>query len=99
MNDTKKYTYKLILTYKGTNYSGWQNQTTNPQTVQNQVEKVVEKDYDEDYASQNGFHNKQMINKRSRSLISLVKGGKQLGTGNNSLESYRSSSSNNKTKL
>lgn len=41
MNEEKKYTYKLILSYKGTQYSGWQNQTTNPNTVQNCVEKVL----------------------------------------------------------
>jgi hypothetical protein len=32
--------------------------TPNPVTVINTVEKVIEKDTDEDYASQDGFHNK-----------------------------------------
>ena len=36
-----KTSYKLILAYKGTNYSGWQFQTTNSETVQNYVEKVL----------------------------------------------------------
>jgi tRNA pseudouridine38-40 synthase len=35
------YTYKVILSYKGTKYSGWQNQTGNPMTIQNQVETVI----------------------------------------------------------
>jgi tRNA pseudouridine38-40 synthase len=43
MEKPTKFTYKLILSYKGTKYSGWQNQTTNPETVQNYVEKVVAK--------------------------------------------------------
>ncbi len=43
MNEEEKYTYKLKLSYKGTQYSGWQNQTQNPETVQNYVEKVLVK--------------------------------------------------------
>jgi len=35
------YFYKLILSYKGTRYSGWQNQTPNPETIQNHVETVL----------------------------------------------------------
>jgi tRNA pseudouridine38-40 synthase len=34
-------TYKVILSYKGTKYSGWQFQTVNPETVQNHVQKVI----------------------------------------------------------
>lgn len=43
MNEAPKFTYKLKLSYKGTQYYGWQNQTTNPETIQNYVEKVVAK--------------------------------------------------------
>ncbi len=38
---TEKFYYMLILSYKGTNYSGWQFQTVNPNTVQNAFEKVL----------------------------------------------------------
>ena len=41
MTTEAKFTYKLILSYKGTKYSGWQNQTENPETIQNYVEKVL----------------------------------------------------------
>lgn len=37
----QKFYYKLILSYKGTNYSGWQFQTINPNTIQNAFEKVL----------------------------------------------------------
>jgi tRNA pseudouridine38-40 synthase len=43
MNLESNYYYKLILSYKGTNYSGWQFQTANSQTIQNYVEKVLRK--------------------------------------------------------
>lgn len=38
-----RHTYKITLSYKGTNYSGWQNQTTNPKTVQNVTETILKK--------------------------------------------------------
>lgn len=38
-----KYYYKAIISYKGTNYSGWQFQTVNKQTVQEYVEDVLRK--------------------------------------------------------
>lgn len=38
-----KFTYKLKLSYKGSNYRGWQFQTTNPETIQNHVEMVLAK--------------------------------------------------------
>ena len=37
----ENYYYKIILSYKGTLYSGWQFQTENPNTVQAEVEKVL----------------------------------------------------------
>lgn len=37
------FTYKIKLSYKGSAYSGWQYQKTDPETVQNYVEKVLEK--------------------------------------------------------
>lgn len=43
MKEGLKFTYKLVLSYKGTQYSGWQNQTENPETIQNYVEKVLAK--------------------------------------------------------
>lgn len=41
MEKESKYTYKLKLSYKGTNYCGWQYQTEYPETVQRYVEEVV----------------------------------------------------------
>jgi tRNA pseudouridine38-40 synthase len=38
---TEIFTYKVILSYKGTNYSGWQFQTVNPETIQQHVQKVI----------------------------------------------------------
>lgn len=43
MKEDLKFTYKLKLSYKGTQYRGWQNQTTNPETIQNHVEMVLAK--------------------------------------------------------
>lgn len=43
MENGPKFTYKLKLSYKGTHYVGWQYQTPFPETVQNHVQKVVEK--------------------------------------------------------
>ena len=33
--------YIISLSYKGTRYSGWQRQTTNPKTVQEKLETVL----------------------------------------------------------
>lgn len=35
--------YKIILSYNGSNYSGWQFQTHNPNTIQQVVEQVLKK--------------------------------------------------------
>lgn len=40
-NTMNKFTYKIILSYRGTQYRGWQSQTTNPETVQNYIENVL----------------------------------------------------------
>jgi tRNA pseudouridine38-40 synthase len=45
-----KFTYKLKLSYKGTHYYGWQFQTTQEETVQNHVQRVVS-----DIAKHKGF--------------------------------------------
>jgi len=39
----ESYTYKVILSYRGTQYRGWQNQTSSPETIQNYVEQVIKK--------------------------------------------------------
>lgn len=41
MTDQELFYYKVIISYKGTNYSGWQLQTENPKTIQAEVERVV----------------------------------------------------------
>lgn len=41
MDEPQNYTYKLTLSYRGTSYRGWQFQTTETETVQNYVEKVL----------------------------------------------------------
>ena len=41
MKDKNQTFYKAILSYKGTNYSGWQFQTENSNTVQAEVERVI----------------------------------------------------------
>lgn len=43
MTLTQVSTYKVILSYKGTNYFGWQSQSKHEETIQNHVEKVVAK--------------------------------------------------------
>jgi tRNA pseudouridine38-40 synthase len=41
MENNQSFTYKLILSYRGTQYRGWQFQTTETETVQNYVQQVV----------------------------------------------------------
>jgi len=41
IQDTNRFYYKIILSYKGTRYVGWQFQTVNPETIQNYVQKVL----------------------------------------------------------
>ena len=41
MSQVSQFHYKIILSYKGTNYRGWQFQTTSPETVENYVRKVL----------------------------------------------------------
>ncbi len=43
MEETSEFIYKLILSYKGTHYYGWQSQAKHEETVQNHVEKVISK--------------------------------------------------------
>ena len=43
MNEPEKFTYKLKLSYRGTQYRGWQFQTSDTETVQNYVEQVIVK--------------------------------------------------------
>lgn len=43
MQETSQFVYKLQLSYKGTQYSGWQFQTQNQETVQEYVENVLKK--------------------------------------------------------
>lgn len=43
MQTPPQFVYKLQLSYKGTQYSGWQFQTENHETVQEYVEKVIQK--------------------------------------------------------
>lgn len=43
MQETPQFVYKLQLSYKGTQYRGWQFQTQTHETVQEYVEKVIQK--------------------------------------------------------
>lgn len=43
MEESQKFTYKLKISYRGTQYRGWQFQTPYPETIQNHVEKVLTK--------------------------------------------------------
>jgi tRNA pseudouridine38-40 synthase len=42
MTDEKAY-YKLIISYRGTHYCGWQFQTAKPNSIQNQLQMVLSK--------------------------------------------------------
>ncbi len=43
MQDKTIFTYKAVLSYIGTNYSGWQFQTDNPNTIQNHLQLELSK--------------------------------------------------------
>ena len=43
MEQNQSFTYKLILSYRGTQYKGWQFQTTESETIQNYVQMVLAK--------------------------------------------------------
>lgn len=43
MDKKQSFSYKLIISYRGTQYRGWQFQTEVTQTIQNHVQMVLEK--------------------------------------------------------